>query len=113
MIEIGAKFGNGWSFDGVCKKCGENSSQCKCNKKTEILVPEQHLLKIFVEKRKNKVVTLAKEFFLTQESEKALLKRIKKTLGRGGSFKNSALELQGEVKEKLKQELIKEGFKVK
>ncbi len=113
MFEIGAKFGNSWEFDGVCKVCGENKSKCKCQSTNKILPIADHNIKISVEKRKNKVVTVAKEFFLGKKGNDDLAKELKKKVGVGGSAKENQIELQGRVEEKLKALLIEKGFKVR
>ncbi len=113
MIEIGAKFDDGWQFDGVCKKCKENISHCQCKKEQEVLSAKEHnKISVQIEKRKNKKVTVAKEFFLEPKEAKDLMKSLKKSLGVGGTIKENSIELQGDVVQKLKQALASYGFKV-
>ena len=102
-IEFGS-WGDGWEADN--KKRAE-STTC------QTLPPEKHFLVFKKEKRRGKPVTLAGEFFLDKEEEKALLKRIKKRLGSGGTFKNGWMELQGEKTAQLREILIEEGFRLK
>ncbi|MCV6608003.1 MAG: translation initiation factor [Campylobacterales bacterium] len=112
MFEIGAKFEDDWSVDSLCKKCGENKSSCKCKDK-KILEIQEHQLKISIEKRKNKVVTVGKEFYLDKKDLKELLGFLKKRIGVGGSMGENHIELQGKVQEKLKELLREKGFKIK
>ena len=77
----------------------------------QILQPNKHTLYFAKEKRRGKVVTLVGEFFLEKQEVTTLLKKLKKSLGCGGSFKNNMMEFQGELKEKLRPLLEKEGFR--
>lgn len=98
---IGADIGDGWSEV-------ESSKQKKSN---EILEPSKHFLFFKKEKRRGKTVTLVGEFQLSKDDVNKLLKSLKKRLGCGGAYKDSFMEFQGELKEKLKELLIKEGFR--
>ena len=103
MFEMGAKFDVGWSADNNDKK--------KISK--EIKPYDKHQLFFAKEKRKGKVVTIVKPFYLDKKELQALLKSLKKKLATGGSLKEESLEFQGEVQEVLKQELKSLGFKLK
>jgi len=88
----------------------ESSSKKESSK---ILMPKEHKLHFQKEKRRAKTVTLVGEFFLEKEQSNTLVKKFKKQLGCGGSFKNGFMEFQGEVQQKLRELLEKEGFKFK
>ena len=79
----------------------------------EILEPSKHFLMFKKEKRRGKTVTLVGEFQLPKDDSTALLKSLKKKLGCGGSFKDGWMEFQGELKEKLRELLVEEGFRFK
>ena len=100
-IEFGS-FGEGWDADN--RKKSESSAR-------ETLPPEKHDLVFRKEKRRGKPVTLVGEFFLEKEEAKALLKRIKKHLGSGGTFKEGWMEVQGDKAPQLKESLENEGFR--
>ncbi len=104
MFEIGAKFEDGWSSDNKPKKK---------SKKIEIKDPNRHQLHITKEKRRGKVVTIIKPFFLEPNELKKLLKKLKTSLGSGGTIKNNSLELQGEVSQETKKLLLEKGFRFK
>ncbi len=111
MFNIGAKFGDGWSIDEVCSKCGLNKSECICNN-IEILEPKEHRLKLKNEKRNGKIVTLIGDFFLTKDSINSLLKELKKSLATGGGVEDKNILLQGDAK-RAREILEKKGFKFK
>jgi len=102
-LDLGAKFGSDWAeVSDVDKKI-----------KTEIQTPQKHQLHFSKEKRRGKVVTLVGPFALSDQDAKTLLKKLKKSLGTGGSYKEAFMEFQGELKEKLKELLLKEAFRFK
>jgi len=98
---IGADFDDDWS---------EVTTPVKSTKNSEIKRPQKHQLHFSKEKRRGKVVTLVGEFSLSKEDAAKLLKELKKRLGCGGSYKNSFMEFQGDVKEKLRPLLVEKGF---
>lgn len=102
-LEIGANFTDGWQ-----------SVEESVEKATiELLSPNEHSLVFQREKRKGKVITLVGRFALSESDAVNLLKRLKKSLATGGTYKAPWMEFQGEVKEKVNELLIKEGFKFK
>ena len=101
-LSIGADFSDEWSL--VEEK----------NEKKETIKPaKQHTLVFKKEKRRGKTVTLVGEFFLDKKEAQKLLKKLKASLACGGSFKDGFMEFQGEVKDKLKELLLKEDFRFK
>ena len=58
-------------------------------------------------------VSLVKNLILSEEDMKALAKRLKHVCGSGGTVKNGMIEIQGEKREKIAEELEKMGYKVK
>jgi len=50
---------------------------------------------------------------LSEEDTKELAKRLKQVCGSGGTVKDSIIEIQGEHREKVAEELKKIGYKVK
>ncbi len=82
-------------------------------KSLKILTKNQHQLIFTFEKRKGNSVVLVGRFYLTEKEKKEILKLLKKKLGCGGSINNEFLELQGELKDKIKTILENEGWKFK
>jgi len=105
MFEMGAKL-DGDQFD--TKK--EDKQKKKSN---ERLPKEQHQLVFTYEKRKGKPVTLVGRFYLDDKSKKDILKLLKKRLACGGAVKEEWIELQGDVKPKVKEILTSQGWKFK
>ncbi len=94
---MGADFGDEWVSDNKSKPSKKIS--------TEIKPPEKHQLHFAKEKRRGKVVTLVKPFYLQKAELQSLLKTLKKKLGTGGTVKENVLEFQGDIPDKLRQEL--------
>lgn len=93
----------------------DTSKNDKKNKKTsnEIIPKKQHQLVFTFEKRRGKPVTLVGRFYLNDKDKKDVLKLLKKKLACGGSIKDEWIELQGNVKDKIKTILEADGWKFK
>jgi len=63
--------------------------------------------------RGGKAVTLVKKLVLSENDMKELAKRLKQLCGSGGTVKDDVIEIQGEHREKIAEELKKMGYKVK
>ena len=108
LFEMGTDFGESWESDNKDKSTSTRTSTCK-----KILTPEKHQLHFAKEKRRGKVVTIAKPFCLNPNDLKALLKNIKKKLGTGGTVKENTLEFQGELQTQLRTALETLGYRFK
>ncbi len=103
-FEIGAKLeGDSWDTKKLKSK----------EKSFEKIPKNEHNLVFTFEKRKGKPVTLVGRFFLSDKEKKEVLKLLKQKLACGGAVKDEWLELQGDVKEKIKPILIEQGWKFK
>ena len=80
----------------------------------ETLPNDRQRLRITLDKRhrNGKVVTLVTGFRGTAADLAALGKRLKTQCGVGGSAKDGEIIIQGDVQEKVKNILRKEGFKI-
>ena len=105
LFEMGANFGDAWSSDNKDKPSKKIS--------TEIKPPEKHQLHFAKEKRRGKVVTIVKPFYLDKTTIQALLKTLKKKLGTGGTIKEDSLEFQGDIPELLRKHLESLGYRFK
>ncbi len=102
---MGTGFGEedkGWSSD--------NKDTPYKKPSTEVKLPKKHQLHFAKEKRRGKVVSIVKPFYLDQASLQTLVKTLKKKLGTGGTVKDDSLEFQGDIPEKLRTELDKMGY---
>ena len=73
----------------------------------------QHQLVFTFEKRKGKPVTLVGRFHMNDKEKKSILKLLKTKLACGGAVKDEWIELQGDVKDKIKDILTNDGWKFK
>ena len=105
LFEMGANFGDDWSSDNKNKPSNKVS--------TEIKLPEKHQLHFAKEKRRGKVVTIVKPFYLDKKDLQALLKTLKKKLGTGGTAKEESLEFQGDIPDMLRKHIEALGYKFK
>ena len=110
-LNIGANFSDEWQ-EIQTKKEPTNTQNSNYNP-NEILLPAKHFLHFKKEKRRGKVVTLVGLFHLSKDETSALLKKIKKSLGTGGVFKDGYMEFQGELQNKLREKLVQNGFRFK
>jgi translation initiation factor 1 len=81
----------------------------------ETLRPEQQNLRVWLDRkmRKGKVVTLIQGFIGSDDDLKDLAKILKTKCGVGGTAKDGEIVIQGEVREKVLEILLSEGYKAK
>ena len=107
-FSMGAKL-DGNSFDTVKEDKKNSTNLVKSSK--QIIPKNQHQLVFTYEKRKGKPVTLVGRFSISEDEKKEVLKLLKKKLACGGAINEEWLELQGDVKEKIKTILESDGWK--
>ena len=105
LFEMGEGFDNGWSSNNKEKPTKHLS--------TEIKEPNKHQLHFAKEKRRGKVVTIVKPFYLTKSDLQALVKTLKKKLGTGGTVKENSLEFQGDISEQVRKHLEALNYRFK
>jgi translation initiation factor 1 len=103
LFEMGANFEDGWSSDNKEKTAEKVSG--------EIKAPQKHQLHLAKEKRRGKVVTIVKPFYLDSTTFQALLKTLKKKLGTGGTIKAESLEFQGDIPDLVRSQLEALGYR--
>ncbi|MEA1919654.1 MAG: translation initiation factor [Campylobacterota bacterium] len=102
-LNIGADFGSDWNE--------VKTAQLKI--KVEITEPSKHQLYFKKEKRRGKVVTLVGPLHVKRADAEALLKKFKKKLGTGGSFKEEFMEFQGDIQPRVRELFEAEGYRFK
>ena len=99
---------------GKCPKCGKTLKKCGCGKKPPPPAADGIVrVRRETKGRKGKGVTIITGVPLEGDRLKQLAKRLKAKCGSGGTVKNGVIEIQGDRRDMLKEELEAEGFKVK
>jgi translation initiation factor 1 len=100
----------------ICSGCGWPVDDCKCsaNAATES-VPARIVAKLRVEKkgRGGKTVTVVDGLPRNAVFLKALSQELKRACGTGGAAGDGAVELQGDLRERVREFLLKKGYVVK
>lgn len=98
----------------MCPSCGKPVSACSCSKKKQapkgdgrVRVGRQ------TKGRKGKGVTVITGLPLSGNDLLSLAKDLKKRCGTGGTVKNGVIEIQGDQRDVLVEELIKRGYAAK
>lgn len=92
-----------------------NFSFESAHEESETLPPDKQLLylRLDTKQRAGKAVTLVERFVGTTADLEELGKKLKAHCGTGGSVKDGVILVQGDHREKLKNYLLKLGYKVK
>jgi len=90
----------------ICPKCGLPKQACVC----EQIAKSSQRIKVTLEKKKyGKIATMVTGFGSGIDGKK-IAKALKEELACGGTYKDNAIELQGEHQKKTKEILKKLGF---
>ena len=90
----------------ICPKCSLPKEACVCE---QIVKSSQKIRVTKDKKRYGKIVTLVTGFGNGIDIKKTA-KDLKNRLACGGTYKNDAIELQGDHTKKVKEVLVKLGF---
>ncbi|MFH0936320.1 MAG: translation initiation factor [Candidatus Woesearchaeota archaeon] len=91
----------------ICSTCGLPKELCVC----ETIAKEDQKIKVKLVKRKfGKLTTLIEGIDPKKIDIKEIAKKLKSKFACGGTVKGNSIELQGDHKSKIKEELIKLGF---
>lgn len=108
----------------VCPGCGWPAKDCKCSKRNaaeSVPGPSTSLragrivAKLRMEKkgRGGKTVTVVYDLPDNEEFLKELAQELKRACGTGGAVADNRVELQGDLRVRVREHLIKKGWQVK
>jgi translation initiation factor 1 len=99
----------------ICPGCGQPERGCTCAEKSSAPVPNRPVAKLRVEKagRGGKTVTVV--FGLPQNAAFLgdLAKELKRACGTGGAVREDGVELQGDLRDRVREILTARNFLVK
>lgn len=100
----------------ICPGCGWPVDDCKCSKTlaTESL-PTRVAPKLRMEKkgRGGKTVTIIDGLPRNDAFLKALCQELKRACGAGGAVAEGSIEIQGDLRDRVRDLLVKKGYRVK
>ena len=107
-IVYSTEFGKG------CPVCGKPISQCVC-RNTKRGIPDDGIVRVGrqTKGRKGSGVTLITGVPLDEQALKKLAKQLKQKCGTGGTIKSGVIEIQGDHRDLLMEELSRSGYRVK
>ena len=99
----------------ICPGCGQPERGCRCAEKSAAPVPGRPVAKLRVEKagRGGKTVTVV--FGLPQNAGflRDLAQELKRACGTGGAVREDGVELQGDLRDRVREILAARNFLVK
>jgi translation initiation factor 1 len=108
---------------GRCLTCGKRLDRCSCGAtrppkqepKAVLNLPRDGVVRILRDRkgRGGKAVTVIAGLPLSTAELEQLTTELKRKCGTGGTLRGDLIELQGDVRERLKTELEKRGYRVK
>ena len=102
---------------GKCPVCGWPQRDCQCSSQRAAndAVPARVIAKLRMEKKGRGGKTVTVVYGLPQNSEflKELSQELKRACGTGGTVIEGGVELQGELRERVREVLEKRGYLVK
>ena len=100
----------------VCPGCGWPAGNCRCSRKgADAPVPVRVVAKLRVEKagRGGKSVTVVYDLPRNAAFLKELARDLKQACGAGGTVQDDAIEVQGDLRDRIRDLLVKKGFGVR
>jgi len=100
----------------ICPGCGWPARDCKCSQRTSAeSVPARIVAKLRMEKkgRGGKTVTVVDGLPRNAAFLKELSQELKRACGAGGAVQEGAIEIQGDLRDRVRDLLSKKGFVVK
>ncbi len=100
----------------ICPGCGWPEANCKCSQSAATeSIPNRIVAKLRVEKkgRGGKTVTVVDNLPNNAAFLKDLCQDLKRACGTGGAIQDGAIELQGDLRDRVRARLVDKGFVVK
>jgi translation initiation factor 1 len=101
----------------ICPRCGWPANDCKCSgaRAVEDAVPQRIVAKLRMEKkgRGGKTVTVVYDLPKNTAFLKELAQELKRACGTGGAVVDDTVELQGDLRPRVRDYLNKKGWTVK
>lgn len=99
----------------ICPRCGWPARDCKCSTSKDEAVPARIVAKLRMEKagRGGKSVTVVDGLPRNAAFLKDLCQELKRACGAGGAVVDGHVEIQGDLRERVRALLVAKGFAVK
>lgn len=99
----------------ICPRCGQPERGCRCGEASKETVPVRPIAKLRMEKagRGGKTVTVVYGLPRNAAFLKDLAQELKRACGTGGAVLEDGIELQGDLRERVRAFLIGKHFQVK
>jgi translation initiation factor 1 len=100
----------------ICPGCGWPARDCKCSTAAvNDAIPKRIVAKLRMEKsgRSGKIVTVVYGLPRNADWLKTLGQELKRACGSGGTVLDDGIELQGDLRDRVRELLQKKGFVVK
>lgn len=100
----------------VCPKCGWPANECRCSTKTaDDPVPPRVVARLRMEKAGRNGKTVSVVYGLPQNAAfvKELCQDLKRACGTGGAVVDGTVQLQGDLRERIRAFLLEKGITVK
>jgi translation initiation factor 1 len=108
---------------GRCPTCGKRRDRCMCDQPRKMSpapsgvqnLPRDGIVRILRDRkgRGGKTVTLIAGLSGSPSALAQLTSDLKRMCGTGGTLRDDAIEIQGDHRERLRDELTRRGYKVK
>jgi translation initiation factor 1 len=99
----------------MCPGCGKPTAHCACRKKENTALPRDGIIRVNLDTkgRKGRGMTVITGLPLYGDKLDNLARALKQKCGAGGTVKDGKVEIQGDHRDLMIQELTKQGFTVK
>ena len=100
----------------MCPECGWPVADCRCSKNAATApIPDRIVAKLRMEKkgRGGKMVTVIDGLPPNEDFLKTLAQELKRACGTGGAVGDGAIELQGDLRDRVREFLTGRGYAVK